>query len=111
LPAGEERAFVANYQTLGLLRDGRIVILEPGRRIRIAPCAGAGEPRQAEPLPDHQLQREAIAWYEAASLTFHRHRYLDFDEDVVGKKRPPPNVSDGNAGIREAALAGEAPAH
>ena len=31
LPAGEERAFVANYQSLGFLRDGRLVMLYPRR--------------------------------------------------------------------------------
>lgn len=32
LPPGEERAFVANYQSLGYLRDGRLVMLYPRRK-------------------------------------------------------------------------------
>ena len=37
-----------------------------------------------KPLDDKALRREAIAWYETASLAFHRHRYLDVDEDEGG---------------------------
>ena len=50
IPLGEERAFVANYQTLGYLRDGRLVTLEPRRRVLVTAYAGAGEPRKRETI-------------------------------------------------------------
>ncbi len=81
LPAGEERAFVANYQTLGYLRDGRMVTLQPRRKVTVAPNVNAGVAQAQPPVDDATLQREAIAWYEAASLAFGRGRYLDEDED------------------------------
>jgi phosphoglycerol transferase MdoB-like AlkP superfamily enzyme len=83
LPPGEERAFVANYQSLGYLRDGRLVMLYPRRKVSIAANEHAGTARSENPLADQALQREAIAWYEAASLAFGRGSYLDEDSDAV----------------------------
>ncbi|MBI4739963.1 MAG: LTA synthase family protein [Betaproteobacteria bacterium] len=80
-PPGEERAFVANYQTLGYLRDGRMVTLQPRRKVGIAPDANAGTVSAAHPVDEKTLRREAIAWYEAASLAFGRGRLLDEDAD------------------------------
>ncbi len=87
VPPGEERAFVANYQSLGYLRDGRLVMLYPKRRVTVAANANAnaGTARSAQPLADAQLEREAIAWYEAASLAFGRERYLDEDADAAAE--------------------------
>jgi phosphoglycerol transferase MdoB-like AlkP superfamily enzyme len=81
VPPGEERAFVANYQTLAYLRDGRMVTLQPRRKMSIAPNAHAGVIDAQHPVDESALQREAIAWYEAASLAFGRGRYLDEDQD------------------------------
>lgn len=80
---GEERAFVANYQSLGYLRDGRLLMLYPKRKLTIAANKYAGAPRADRPLADAALQREGIAWYEAASLAFARGSYL---ADDVPKK-------------------------
>jgi phosphoglycerol transferase MdoB-like AlkP superfamily enzyme len=86
LPPGEERAFVANYQSLGYLRDGRLVMLYPRRKVQIAANEHAGPQRSENPLAEPALQREAIAWYEAASLAFGRGRYLAVDSDATRKK-------------------------
>lgn len=86
-PQGEERAFVANYQTLAYLRDGRMVTLQPRRKIGIAPNANAGVINVAAPVAEAQLQREAIAWYEAASLAFGRGRYLDEEHDDAAQSQ------------------------
>lgn len=85
LPAGRERAFVANYQALGYLRAGRLVTLLPRRQSHVAPSAGAAPAGNAR-LDDETLVREAVAWYEAAFLGF-RHGYI-LDEDHV-TDRPP----------------------
>lgn len=82
LPPGEERAFVANYQSLGYLRDGRLVMLYPRRKVHISPSKHAGLQHPERPLDEKTLEREAIAWYEAASLAFGRGKYLEEDEDI-----------------------------
>lgn len=87
VPLGEERAFVANYQTLAYLRDGRMVTLEPRRKVTIAPNTNAGTTHPQRPVDEPTLRREAIAWYEAASLAFSRGQYLDEDQD--DKTRSP----------------------
>ena len=87
LPRGEERAFVANYQSLGYLRDGRLVMLYPRRRVQITADEHAGTPRSDQPLAEATLQREAIAWYEAASLAFGRDRYIDEDADATAERQ------------------------
>jgi len=79
---GEERAFVANYQSLGFLRDGRLVMLSPKRKVQIAPNEHAGSRRTDQALDDNALQREAMAWYETASLAFGREDILDEDLDA-----------------------------
>ena len=73
---GEERAFVANYQSLGYMRDGRLVMLYPKRKTQIAANQYAGPRRTDKPLDDKDILREAISWYEAASLAFGRGNYL-----------------------------------
>ena len=83
LPVGEERAFVANYQSLGYLRDGRLVMLYPRRKIQISANSHAGPQNQKQPLDDESLKREAIAWYETASLAFSRDDYLDEDVESL----------------------------
>lgn len=87
LPPGEERAFVANYQSLGYLRDGRLVMLYPRRRVQVTTDEHAGTQRSDHPLAEATLQREAIAWYEAASLAFGRDRYIDEDADATAERR------------------------
>jgi phosphoglycerol transferase MdoB-like AlkP superfamily enzyme len=63
-----DRAFIANYQTLGYLKGDRFVTLTPKRGIqgwRLAP-GGALEDAPAE----RDLVREAIAFYQYSSYAF-----------------------------------------
>ncbi|HEY6864580.1 MAG TPA: LTA synthase family protein [Burkholderiales bacterium] len=83
-PPSEDRAFVANYQTLGYLRDGRLVTLMPQRRVRIAPYpVGGGAPA----LTEEKLRDEAIAWYQLAFEAY-RSRALAGDRS----NREPPSA-------------------
>ena len=77
---GEERAFVANYQSLGYMRDGRLVMLYPKRKTQVTANQYAGPRRTDKPLDDMDVLREAISWYEAASLAFGRGNYLAKDK-------------------------------
>ncbi len=62
------RAFLANYQTVGMYNDGRVVELKPNARVRVSDAATGRE------LPDDEKSRrlvdEAIAYYQLASEAF-----------------------------------------
>ena len=68
-PPGEERAFVGNYQTLGYLKDGRMVTLTPQRRSSVRTLPGATEAQRKAPrtTDDKALLEEAITWYQASA--------------------------------------------
>ena len=65
-----------------------MVMLYPRRKVHIAASKHAGLQHPERPLDEKTLEREAIAWYEAASLAFGRGKYLEEDEDIeaTGKK-------------------------
>jgi phosphoglycerol transferase MdoB-like AlkP superfamily enzyme len=73
-----DRAFVANYQTLGYLRGGRIALLEPKRRVRVLELDAQG--RAGRPASDPELEREAIAWYQVAAHAFRSGLYRDEEQ-------------------------------
>lgn len=70
IPSGDERAFVANHQTLAYLRDWSITT-----------NANAGTMHPQRFIDAPTLQREAIAWYDTTSPTFGWGRYLDDDQN------------------------------
>jgi len=80
-----DRAFVANYQTLGYLKDDRMIVLQPGKKIDMQRLTGSG------PVPmggvDPALARDAIAFYEAASYLFRSGLYRD-EEQLPPERRP-----------------------
>jgi phosphoglycerol transferase MdoB-like AlkP superfamily enzyme len=82
-PPSEDRAFVANYQTLGYMRDGRIVTLMPQRRVRVAPMPLIGG--AVAGIPDEQLRDEAIAWYQR---TFEAYRTRQLAGDQANRVAP-----------------------
>jgi phosphoglycerol transferase MdoB-like AlkP superfamily enzyme len=93
-PPGEERAFVANYQTLGYLRDGRLVTLMPHKRVRVVDFPVGGPPPS---LSEQALRDEAIAWYQ---LAFEAYRTGQLAGDRAGRVAPSPGmirVTDGSA--------------
>ena len=80
-PPESDRAFVGNYQTLGYMRDGRLVTLLPRRRLGgtwTFDAEGRVKPAPADPA----LEREAIAYYQTASQLFSSGLLLD-----LGSKR------------------------
>lgn len=63
-----QRAFLANYQTVGYLEDDTLVELRPLRRWRLVdPVSGQEKP--ADERGRHLLE-EAVAYYEAASHAY-----------------------------------------
>ncbi len=84
-PPGEERAFVGNYQTLGYMKQGRLVTLAPQRRNKVVEMPGQagplGDPSHA--LSDAALQAEAIAWYQSAARTYKDKQYADGERNAL----------------------------
>lgn len=64
-----ERAFISNYQELGYLKRNKLTVLLPKRRVQSFDI----DPHtfEATPVPvDPDLLREAIAYYQSASVDF-----------------------------------------
>ena len=78
-PPGEERAFVGNYQTLGYMKQGRMVTLVPQRRTSVGPMPVKVEPSQnpSGAMSDEALRAEAIAWYQSAARAYKDKQYAD----------------------------------
>jgi phosphoglycerol transferase MdoB-like AlkP superfamily enzyme len=73
-----DRAFVGNFQTLAYLKDDRIVVLQPKRRVDVYRL---DEGREYVPLAaDPAITREAIAWYQVASYLFRNGLYGDEEQ-------------------------------
>ena len=77
-PPQSDRAFVANYQSLGYLRGDRLVLLSPKRKTEVF----RADPRwnALEPISDPAALREAIAFYSAASFVFRNGLYRDEEQ-------------------------------
>ncbi|HEB79364.1 MAG TPA: LTA synthase family protein, partial [Rhodospirillales bacterium] len=83
LEAGRERAFISTYQKLGYLKGDRLVVLDVNRE----PVVNDGLPTNPGGFPaptDQQLIREAVSWYQSASLFFS----LGLLKDVPGNDDP-----------------------
>ena len=73
-----DRAFIGNFQTLALMKDDRIVVLQPKRKSAVYRLE---QGRIYVPLPaDPALTREAIAFYQVASHLFRNGLFLDEEQ-------------------------------
>lgn len=62
------RAFISNYQELGYLKDGRLTVLGPKRRVETFLIDAKGD---AKPTTvDERLRDEAVAYYQTAFQAF-----------------------------------------
>jgi len=62
------RAFISNYQELGYLKQGRLTVLGPKRRVEAYLIDADGD---ARPAPvDERLRDEAVAYYQTAFKVF-----------------------------------------
>lgn len=64
------RAFISNYQELGYLKNDRLVVLGPKRRVDTFAIDPDGNATPAADAPD--LADEAVAWYQTAYREFTR---------------------------------------
>ena len=61
-----QRAFMANYLTVGYMEDGLVVELSPKRRVRVVE-ADSGKPVPASDAHARHLVDEAVGYYELAA--------------------------------------------
>ena len=87
-----DRAFVANYQTLGYLRGDRLVLLHPRRRTEAFRVDAHKNILQG--MKDPALVREAISFYGAAAYVFRNGLYRD-EEQVPPEDRAALKSRDG----------------
>lgn len=69
LAPGKERVFISTYQDMGYIRNGKLVILSPQRRVKtFRPdfTTGANVPEKVS----DSLVNEAISWYQGASFLY-----------------------------------------
>ena len=77
-PPQSDRAFVANYQSLGYLRGDRLVLLSPKRKAEV--FSADRRWNAIGPVSDPAVLREAIAFYSAASFVFRNGLYRDEEQ-------------------------------
>ncbi len=87
-PPDSDRAFVANYQTLGYLRGSRMVLLHPKRKTEV--FGVDREENVVQPVNDAQALREAISFYSAASYVFHHGMYRDEEQAPPDRRTITP---------------------
>jgi phosphoglycerol transferase MdoB-like AlkP superfamily enzyme len=83
-PASSDRAFVANYQTLGYLTRDRMALLHPRRGSELFHVDA--QKNILGPVKDEAVLREAISFYQVASHVFRAGLYRD-EEQIPPEKR------------------------
>ena len=74
LPAGQERIFISTYQNLGYAKGDRLVVLKPKGQVSLYQINY--ETGEYKPLPeDDALVKEAVAWYQGASMLYKTGQY------------------------------------
>ncbi len=69
LPASD-RALVANYQTLGYMKDGRLVTLQPKQKVSVEDLpAELGLPPPGA-MATERLREEAVSLYQSAAMVY-----------------------------------------
>ena len=104
-PAGD-RAFVANYQTLGYLKNGRLAVLQPRRKAEVFAVDAQNLP--VAPRADPALQQEATAFYQHAAYVFRHGLYRD-EEQLAPAQRTPGIPASTQTELRERAGSRQAP--
>ncbi len=87
-PPEEDRALVGNYQTLGYMKDGQLVTLQPRRKVTVeALPVELGLPT-SRGTSAAQLRTEAISLYQSASLVYNGGQQRDEERNTAPPVRP-----------------------
>jgi phosphoglycerol transferase MdoB-like AlkP superfamily enzyme len=78
---GPERAFVGNYDKVGLLMGGKLTLLTVGRNSLTFQVRADGWQTQCH--TDPELLKDTIGYYEAASYLLKNHLYSDATQTAV----------------------------
>lgn len=73
-PVSKDRVFISNYQDMGFLKNGQLVILSPRQKIKMYLAnlsTGVNEPV----ILSDSMRREAIAWYQGANYLLGSGKY------------------------------------
>lgn len=71
----EQRAFISTYQSLGYLRNGKLVVLDPNKKIStFRPDFKTGGSTKIS--NDKKLTNETISYYQLASFLYQKKLYL-----------------------------------
>ncbi|MDN3657649.1 sulfatase-like hydrolase/transferase [Ferruginibacter paludis] len=73
-PVERDRVFISTYQNMGFIKDNKLLILSPQKKIAQFQTDFSTGILAPIPLSD-ELSKEAIAWYQGASFLFKTHRY------------------------------------
>ena len=73
LPPQDGRAFIANYQNLGLFNGRQMAILEPRKIIREQSGLAQGQVDEKSVSKDDPLVRSDISYYQVAAAVFKQH--------------------------------------
>ncbi|SDE46000.1 LTA synthase family protein [Sporomusa acidovorans] len=74
LPAGRERIFISTYQNIAYAKGDHLVILKPKNQVSFYQINyQTGE--YQEQSPDPELLKEAITWYQGASMLYKEGKY------------------------------------
>jgi len=92
-PPESDRAFVANYQTLGYLKGDRMVLLQPKRKAEVFRVDR--DVNIIGPAQDTAALREAIAFYSVASYVFHSGLYNDEEQTPPEQRAALPRTKSG----------------
>jgi phosphoglycerol transferase MdoB-like AlkP superfamily enzyme len=92
-PPASDRAFVANYQTLGYLRGDRMALLQPRRKAEVFRVDR--DMNILEAVEDGQTLREAISFYSVASYVFDSGLYNDEEQTPPEQRASLPAKKGG----------------
>jgi phosphoglycerol transferase MdoB-like AlkP superfamily enzyme len=73
-PIDRDRVFISTYQNMGFIKDNKLLILSPQKKIAQFQTDFSTGLSNPTPLSD-ELSKQAIAWYQGASFLFKTHRY------------------------------------
>lgn len=85
LEPGRERAFISNFQTLGYMRDNRVVVLGLHHDPKVV-AGPPAKPTQPAGIADETLVREAISYYQIANQLFRSGRMREPDVHLTSAR-------------------------
>ena len=71
VPKGQEHVFISTYQSLGYIKNDKLIILKPGQQSESLTIDDWSASKYEQSPEDKADLDEAIAWYQTAGDLFH----------------------------------------